>query len=483
MDDFIRPVKDPEPKQKKKRNFFLEIIIVVVIIVSLGIGFAAGYLAKGDNPLVGKKTNTNILDEAYLELEENWYNSTGKEIDLQHNAISGLVAGLKDQHSDYWTVQQAADFNESVDGNYVGIGIGYRMVKQGALVSKVYDNSPASEVGLKVGDIILTVNNESMEGKDSDEVKEVVRGKDGSKLSITYLQDSVEKKAELTRSALDTSVHYEVRESNGKKFGYIELTTFGSTTGKDVANALKSFKEQGVGTLVLDLRDNGGGYLNAAEEILNLFIDSGDVMYQVQSKSGPANKVKAKDGDKYQFASGYILVNSDTASASEILSGALQELCDYQLIGTKTYGKGTAQTQKELSDGSILKYTYARWLTPKGNWIHGKGLTPNVQVNNMDTSKITIRDFEDTFNYDQVSDVVASMQKMLTLCGYKMDREDGYFSKQTEEALNAFKKDQKVETDGIYDVYTQGLLMAQVIEVINDSENDLQYAKLLELIK
>lgn len=481
MDDFIRPIKKPEPKPK--RNFFLEIIIVVVIIACLGIGFVAGYLTKGENSLAGNKTSTNILDEAYIELQENWYNSSDKEIDLQHSAISGLVAGLKDQHSSYWTPQEATDFNESVDGNYVGIGIGYRMVKQGALVSKVYDNSPASETGLKVGDIILSVNNESVEGKDADEVKELVRGKDGTKLLITYLQDSVLKKAELVRKDLDTSVHYEIRENNGKKFGYIELTTFGSTTGKDVAGALQSFKEQGVGILVLDLRDNGGGYLNAAEEILNLFIDNGEVMYQMQSKSGPANKVKAKDGDKYQFADGYILVNESTASASEILAGTLQELCDYQLIGTKTYGKGTAQTQKELSDGSILKYTYARWLTPKGNWIHGKGLTPDYEVNNTDTSKLFIGDFEDVFGYDQVSNEIASMQRMLKICGYNVEREDGYFSRQTEEALNSFKKDQKQETNGKYDIYDQGLLMAQVMEVINDSKNDLQYAKLLELIK
>lgn len=481
MDDFIRPVKQPE-EPKKKKSFFMETVIITVIIISLGIGFFAGYFSnQGDTKKVSN-SNTTILDEAYQTLEESWYNTTDEKVDIGHNAILGLVDSL-DPHTAYWTPKEATSFNQAVDGNYEGIGVAYRMVSTGAMVTKVYAKSPALEAGMQVGDIITKAGDTELSDKSSDDVKDLIRGKVGTNVQLTLLRGDKTIEASVERRSLEISVNYDVRESNGKKFGYIEITTFGSTTGTEVASALETFTNQGVGTLVFDFRGNTGGYLVTAKDILNLFFKEGEVIYQMQAKEGPADKVTAEDGKKYAFSEGYVLVNGETASASEIVAGALQEKLGYKLVGSKTYGKGTAQTQKELSDGSILKYTYAKWLTPKGVCVNGKGLTPDSEVNNVDISNIVTEDIKEPLQYDTVHVSVIAMQKMLSILGYPVDRSDGYFSNQTKEALQQFEKDHGLTVNGIYDNNDHQMLISQVLIFINDSKNDMQYAKLLETIK
>ena len=185
----------------------------------------------------------------------------------------------------------------------------------------------------------------------------------------------------------------------------------------------------------------------------------------------------------HNFINGYILVNGNTASASEVVAGALQEQLGYKLIGDQTYGKGTAQTQKQLSDGSVLKYTYARWLLPSDTWIDGKGLTPDYSVSNIDISEITSESLESDMGYDSVGTAIASMQKMLNCLGYTCDRSDGYFSSQTVTALQQFEQANNLTVDGIYSDADRQILEATVLIYANDDANDYQYQKLMELVK
>ena len=235
--------------------------------------------------------------------------------------------------------------------------------------------------------------------------------------------------------------------------------------------------------MVLDLRDNGGGYLTAATDVLSLFMKEDKLLFQMETKNGAIEKYKAKDCQKYNFINGYILVNGNTASASEVVAGALQEKMNYKLVGDQTYGKGTAQTQKQLSDGSVLKYTYAKWLLPSGTWINGKGLTPDYSVSNMDTSGIYTKALETDMGYDSVGTAIASMQKMLSILGYDCGRNDGYFSQQSVEALKQFEQANNLTVDGIYTNSDRQKLEAAVIMYANSENNDYQYKKLMELIK
>ena len=334
MDDFIRPPKK-EVKQETKQRPIKEVLIVILIIVCLAIGYFAGYVSK-KNVIVKSKNDSSIINEVYDTLDKYWVNTNDQDVSLNTSAIEGMVAGLNDPHSSYLTSKEAVEFNQTVAGNYQGIGVGFSMVEQGAMITKVYSDSPASKAGLKVGDIITKADGNELAQASTDQVRDYVRGEDGTG-DVT-----------VTRGALDTSAFYEIRKKGNVSFGYIELSTFGTDTAKQVETALEMFKKKNIQTLVIDLRDNGGGYLTAATDILDLFFTSDEVIYQMKEKNSAAKKYYAESDKKYEFENGYILVNENTASASELTAGALQSEKGYQLIGKTTYGKGSAQTQKTL---------------------------------------------------------------------------------------------------------------------------------------
>ena len=334
-----------------------------------------------------------------------------------------------------------------------------------------------------VGDIIMQADGKDLANLDTDKVKEYVRGDDGTEVTLTVLSNKKISEIKVNRGALDTSSFYEIRKQRNTSFGYIELSTFGTDTANQVEEALKSFKQANVQTLVLDLRDNGGGYLTAATDILDLFFSSDEVIYQLKEKNSAAKKYYASTDSKYEFVNGYILVNGNTASASELTAGALQSEKGYQLVGTTTYGKGSAQTQKTLSDGSVLKYTYAKWMIPNGTCINGKGLTPDIEVENVSLDGISTKDVKETLKVDCVNTRIKSMQKMLNILGYSADREDGYFSVATQDALKKFEADNDLTVDGEYSQNDKQMMIARMMIYINNHENDKQYEYLMKIIK
>lgn len=481
MEDFIQPPK--KQKKQNKNKAFKEGIIIVVIVVSLALGFTAGYLTKGSKVVNSQQTSDSLIDEAYQIIKNQWYNTNDQDKDIDVLTIKALVAALDDPHSSYLTVEEADEFNQSVNGDYEGIGVGFTSVENGIMLIRVYDNSPAEKSGLQVGDIITHADGESLAEKSTDDIKELIRGKKGTEVALQGMREDKEISVMVTRDALDTSVQYDIRESNGVQFGYLEITTFGMSTATEVEKALAYFAENKVKTIVMDLRDNGGGYVTAAKDILNCFIEEGKILYQMQGISGPAEVTYAEDTDKYSFSQGYVLMNGSSASASELVAAALQEHLGYQLVGTQSYGKGTAQKQTQLSDGSTLKITYAKWLTPNGNNIHGEGLTPDVLVENANLSDILVNELEEEYEYNQVNEMIASMQHMLSILGYDVDRTDGYFSQQTKTALEQFEEDKGLTVDGTYSNKDHLMLIGYTKIFINDKANDKQYDKLLSIIK
>jgi carboxyl-terminal processing protease len=473
----------PQPKKGLKKRRIKEILFIVSMIVCLGIGFIFGYIFNSQNNSIIKSSgDTTILDEAYHILKNDWYNPNDTEVNIEGNSIAALVSSLGDIHSSYFTFEESLAFNQSVDGNFDGIGIAFISLNSGILVTEVYPNSPASESNIQVGDIINKVDETDIVGKDSEEVKELVRGEAGTIVKLSGYRNNENFVADVKRGSVETAVNGEIREENGKKFGYITITTFGSSTGDEVKAYLDQFVDAKLNNIVFDLRGNGGGYLVAANDVLNLFIDEGKTMYQMKEKKGAAKKAEATDGPKYNFPNSYILVDGQTASASEVVAGALQEQCNFKLVGSQTYGKGTAQTQKQLSDGSVLKYTYARWMLPSGKWINGEGLTPDYIVENIDTSEISTKTIESDLSFDCVDSNVKSLQKGLKILGYDCKREDGYFSNDTVEALKQFESDNNLTVDGIYQDHDKDILLSEILIFVDEPANDYQYKKLLEIM-
>lgn len=485
MEDFIRPNHNQKPKgQINKEKRIKETLFIVCMIVCLAIGFVAGFLAKNNNQTTVKNKNeSSIINEAYEILNDNWLNPNDEEVDIKGNTIASLIASLGDIHSSYFTYEESKKYNETVDGNYVGIGVVQRKVSEGTMVMEVYKNSPAETSGLQVGDVITKVDGKDVAGKSSSDISDLIKGGIKTKVTLTIIRNGNELDVDVIRDHVDSAVSSEIRDNGDKQFGYVKITTFGTTTASDLEKALQTFKEAKIDTLVLDLRDNTGGYLTAATDVLSLFMPKDKLLFQMVNKNGAVEKYKATDCQKYNFLNGYILVNGETASASEVVAGVLQEKMDFKLVGTQTYGKGIAQTQQQLSDGSVLKYTYAKWLLPSGTWINGKGLTPDYSVNNIDTSIIYSKKLEEDLQFDSVGIAVASMQKMLGALGYDCGRTDGYFSSQTVEALKQFEQANNMDVDGIYTNKDRQRLESELVIYANSANNDYQYKKLMELIK
>jgi carboxyl-terminal processing protease len=238
-----------------------------------------------------------------------------------------------------------------------------------------------------------------------------------------------------------------------------------------------------VKSLIIDLRDNGGGYVDAAEECLALLNKKDTVLYMIKTKNGKVTKVKDATDDHYQFEQGLILVNNMSASASEIMASSLKKNNNYTIVGEKTYGKGTVQVEMPLANGGVLKYTYAKWLTPDGTSINKVGIVPNVEISDAPLAKLQLEKVPATYHFDQLNDYIKTMEIMLDALGYKPGRTDGYFSKDAQNALKAFQKKEHLKESGNYDQESYYHLLSAYVYAVGTKSYDPIYSKALSMLK
>ncbi len=455
---------------------------IVCLVITLIIGMGSGYVLFHTSSS-NENTQDSTIETIIETINNNWLDTTESETSITDRMIQGIVNGLGDTHTSYMTSEETEDFNNSIDGDYVGIGVEFYKVEEGALITRVFKGSPASSAGLVAGEIITQANGVSLKGKSSSKIKSLITGEENTNVSIKVKNGSKYENLKITRKSLDTDVFYEVRTHNNRKYGYLEITTVGTETTKEVKKALKTFKSQNCTTLIMDLRGNGGGYVDTAKNILDLFNEKGTTQFSIKNKAGKETKYVDSTEQTFDFDAGYILVDGNTASAAELIASNLSEVKGYQLVGTKTYGKGTAQTQLSLPNGGVLKYTYAAWYTSKGKSINKKGLTPDVKINKVDWTSLDISTFSKTYQYDDVDTHIESMEIMLKALGYKPGRTDGYFSKQVETALKNFQKDQNITVNGKYNKEVQEYLVGAYSMYLSDDTNDPQYQKVLTLME
>jgi carboxyl-terminal processing protease len=297
---------------------------------------------------------------------------------LTYSAISGMLASVKDKYTTFLTPKQYADLNESLDGGgFSGVGIAIQLDEASKMlrVSDIIPDGPAEKAGVKPGDLITEVDGHSTKGLATDDDAKMLRGKEGTVVKITVQRaDAPLQEISITRAIIHQPSVYSKMLDNG--IGYARLTVFGSTTSGELTQALDRLQAQGARAYILDLRDNGGGYLNAAIEVSSKFIASGPIV-SVESRGGSNTQYDAED-TAIPAKPLAVLVNQYTASASEITSGAIQDSGVGELIGEKTYGKGVVQSIHPLPDGSAVKITSARYLTPRGRDINLTGITPDI---------------------------------------------------------------------------------------------------------
>ncbi|OXM87932.1 S41 family peptidase [Paenibacillus rigui] len=343
----------------------------VVLTLTLMFPSASAALAADANDATAART------KEVMELIEKNHVSAPTKQQLTGKSIEEMIETLHDPYTVYFTPEDLKRFESSLENNYVGIGVRISNEKEGLFVSEVFDNGPAQKAGMKPGDQITAVEGEPIAGLKIDEVTKKIMGPEGSKVSVTVkrLQDSLVLNMSRQTIQLPVVTH--------KKFdpgvGYIRVTGFSSEADEETAAQLAELKQQGINSLILDLRDNPGGLVDTAQNMAKLFVKEG-ILIHTKDKNNVDEPVKFSNGTTQPFPV-YILVNENSASASEVLTGALQ---DYnavtKVIGMNTYGKGSVQTLIPLTQGGALKVTIEEYLTPKLRKVNKVGLKPDIEV-------------------------------------------------------------------------------------------------------
>lgn len=356
--------------------------IFMVTLISLTLGFFACYsffaILVGNRNLFKLSKDLSKFFDVYDVLMENYYGEVDKN-ELIDEAINGMVSSVGDTYTSYVDMDKTDEFNQMVDGKYEGIGCLISQLEDKAVIISVYDESPAKKAGMLEGDILLTVDGMDVLKEGVSRISDYIKKEAKGMVELTILRDGEEQKLNLKRGEVEIpSVSGKVIEKNGKKIGYIDISIFSSVTDSQFEKKFKEIEADGIDGLVIDVRDNNGGYLSSVTDILNHLLPKGKKIYQIQ-KGDDVTVYKDKTSEKREYPIA-VIANGASASASEIFAGAIKESYSGYVVGTKTYGKGTVQQVKKLSDGSMIKYTVENWLTPDGNWINEKGIEPTDKV-------------------------------------------------------------------------------------------------------
>ena len=363
---------------KKIKGFGLLETIIIILITSMVSSIATGiilYNSYKDN--AGITYDEIAEDEAlkefldvYSSLSSEYYETVDKKALLQ-SAIDAMTNYLGDKYTTYLSEEERLLLEEQLKGEYTGIGV---LIEKN-VIKQVFDDSPAKLKGVEVGDIIIKVNGEDVTDKEATYITSAIK-KHNDKATITFLRNQEEFDLTIEFSELDVpAIKYEVLQGS---IGYIYINSFSNTLAKQVKQALKKLDEEDIKSLIIDVRDNSGGYLSAAYDLASLFIEKGKIIYSLaDSKNKVSYEDKTQEHQTYPIV---VLVNENSASASEILAAALKESYNAILVGKTTYGKGKVQQTKQLSDGSMVKYTSAKWYTPSDVCIDGIGITPDYSI-------------------------------------------------------------------------------------------------------
>lgn len=471
----------PAKKYIRMKPFTLIILVIVLIIGTSGLTILA--LTFGEDKVVEVRTNTHpafqkVLD-VYDELDSKYY----KELDedkMVEGAMEGMMGALKDPYSTYMPKEKAEQFNDQISSSFEGIGAEIQEKDGQIVVVSPIKNSPAEKAGIKPNDIIKTVNGKSIVGKTADEAVKLIRGKKGTTVKIEFQRGDEKTMHKLTLTRDEIPVETVYAKMTKGKIAHIQITSFSDDTYKELLEKLDDMEAKGMKGLVLDVRQNPGGRLDVAINIASLFINTGKTVLQVENRNGKKESASAQDGRKVTVPM-TILVDSGSASASEILAGALSESANVKIVGEKTFGKGTVQTVENLSDGATLKYTTAKWLTPDGHWIHEKGIQPDVKVKYPSYASLPYIDTEKTLKQGDVSDTVKVAEQMLEALDYNVGTVDGLYDYQTALAVQAFQQTHNLDVDGVLKGDTTTELMTALRNKIQKDDPQLKKAKDLVL--
>ena len=360
------------------------LVLIVIIVTSLVTAFTT-YQYLSNNGISYSKVNTTSLEgleytlsQFRSELEKKYIGKINDE-ELIEGAVKGYVDALGDPYTTYYTKKEMKTIMEETNGNFVGIGVYMTkdLEKNAILIIKPIENSPAEKAGILPGDLITKVDDVEYTGDKLEEASNKIRGEEGTKVKLEIYRNGETKTFELTRTKVVVS-HVTTKVLNND-IGYIAISDFEGECASEFETKYKQLEKQGIKKLIIDIRNNGGGIVDEALKIANMLVDKDSTLLITKDKSDKEEVTKATEKPIINIPT-VVLVNEYSASASEILAGALKDNGKATLVGTKTYGKGIIQELHQLSDGSGLKITVSEYYTPNHNAIHKIGITPDVEV-------------------------------------------------------------------------------------------------------
>lgn len=463
------------------KNSTAGLLAGATFVVGAGAGLAATTFTDTKLPLAA--TNAEGWDkvEQVRDLIEQHSLTDISEDDLLTGALDGMTGALNDPYSDFLDAAETSQFTDSIESSFEGIGATLEKKGEDILIVAPIKGAPAEEAGLRPGDIIKAVDGESIEGMAVEEAVQLIRGEKGSEVTLTIVRGGQEAEYEITRDTIPIeTVFSEVKEQDGKKIGYLQVTQFSEPTADEFLTQLEELESQDIDSLVIDVRGNPGGLLPAVVEMSEVFVPTSTPVVQIENASGDreVQNGRAREAKPYGL---FVLTDEGSASASEILTGALKEGADATIIGTKTFGKGVVQTAFDLEDGSNLKLTTSKWLTPDGNWINKKGIEPDLEVKQPDYFSVTriLADSEE-LKVGDFGEAVSNLHKVLTGLGYEPGGQPGYYGDTMADAVKTFQSENDLDATGTVEAETATALESRLLEVIQDEANDEQLNRALE---
>lgn len=365
----------------QQARFSLVTAVPVVLVLMLG-SFWAGNALYGQvwNPLVPKtqKLDLTQLNNLY-GLMQRYYDGPLNASQLLTGAEEGMVAAAGDPYTDYLTAADAKALNDDLSGSLSGIGAEVGIKNNAVTVIAPVAGSPADKAGLKPGDVIAGIDGQNTSGMTLDQAVAKIRGKAGTKVTLIVVRGS-QSPLTLTITRADLTVPSVTWSMKSGNIGYIDISTFGTDTAALMDKAAGELKSQGAKSIILDLRNDGGGYLTAGQAVANEFLPAGKTIVSERTGNKTVSTITSTDGGQLVGMPTIVLINGGSASASEIVSGALHDNKAAKLLGEQSFGKGSVQEIEDLPQGAELKVTVAHWYTPGGVNINKKGLTPDIKV-------------------------------------------------------------------------------------------------------
>lgn len=369
-------------KKGKKKDVYSDRDVITIMLFSIGIGFIICFACL--SLFIGKNYFSVIHDlkkvvDTYYTIVDNYYGDLDKN-QLVDGAIEGMIGAVGDVFTSYSDVDSAESFDETINGSYEGIGCTVATYSDGSIVViDIFDGSPSDKAGLEINDKIIKVDDMSYVDKTSNELANYIKNSGKDSVNVTVVRD--ESELDITINLEKVEIPYvsgKILEKDNKKIGYISISLFADNSYKQFKSKLEELEKDNIDGLVIDVRDNNGGYLTSVTDIASLFLNKGEVIYGLEDHKGiEKKKDKTKENREYEIA---VLINGGSASASEILASVVKESYGGYVVGTNSFGKGTVQQTKKLLDGSMIKYTTQKWLTPQGNSIDGVGVVPTNYV-------------------------------------------------------------------------------------------------------